>query len=513
MAKKAEPSRVAAALQYLQQMRDRAADFGGGVVDTLSDRARDFGGLAYEAFTSDPNIGRMTTAEYAQAADRPTPRLDQAAQDLGTIGRAIVTDPLGTGKAIVGGEVSRAQEAVTGPRAAGQYVGSFVDPLSLARVLKMRGPRLGLDEIKPPAATQGMSVSEMEKAVDPPYFNLEGLTTQPTRQVEIPRYDPPRGVPSYMQRLTANQKAYDQVLDWARSGMTEEGLGWYNTEALRKEFVKEFGEEVGQKNYERYIDLVAATSAGAKTPSNAKIASYYYVQGIKGEPATKPPKGSGYGHKAQNLHFKNAAEILEGGALDPIANPKRYTFGENLKGNWDYATVDKHNVRAFAIASKDPEFINTRLADPAGTPAPDWWNPKKYGEWKPEEFNPREFTQTKKVKWETIPPTWFKEAPTKTDYKAFEDLNRRLAKDLGISPAAAQAALWLGAGKVTGLGSPPVAFMKILEGRLAETARKRGISREQALKEFIRGNAPLLQMGGLAVGAGMLAPTEEQQQQ
>jgi len=136
MAKKAEPSRVAAALQYLQQMRDRAADFGGGVVDTLADRARDVGGLAYEAFTSDPNIGRMTTAEYAQAADRPTPRLDQAAQDLGTIGKAIVTQPVQTGKALVQGEVERARQAMTSSRAAGEYAGSMVDPMRIAAALR-----------------------------------------------------------------------------------------------------------------------------------------------------------------------------------------------------------------------------------------------------------------------------------------------------------------------------------------------------------------------------------------
>ena len=388
------------------------------------------------------------------------------------------------------------------PRGFGEIVGENINPLRVISAL--RGPtKLGM-------MTDGSRMAETvpleaEALADKPYFNLENLTTQPTRNVEIPRYEPPRGVPAYMQRLTGNKKAYDQVLEWAKKGMTEEGLGWYNTEELRKEFVKEFGEEVGQKNYEKYIDLVAATSAGAKTPTNAKIASYYYQQAIRGEPATKPPKGSGYGHKAQNLHFKNAAEILEGGALDPIANPKRYTFGENLKGNWDYATVDKHNVRAFAIASKDPEFINTRLADPEGTPKPAWWNAKKHGEWDAENFNPREFVQNNKVKWDSIPATWFKEAPTKTDYKAFEDLNRRLAKDLGVSPAAAQAALWLGAGERTGLGSPPVAFMKIMEGRLEATPKKRGITREQALKDFIRGNAPLLQMGGVAFGAGALA--------
>jgi hypothetical protein len=139
------PSRVAAALQYLQQMRDRAADFGGGVVDTLADRARDVGGLALEAFTSDPNIGRMTTAEYAQAADRPTPRLNQAAQNLGTIGKAIVTQPVQTGKALVQGEVERARQAMTSPRAAGEYAGSMVDPMRIAAALRKTAPIAELD--------------------------------------------------------------------------------------------------------------------------------------------------------------------------------------------------------------------------------------------------------------------------------------------------------------------------------------------------------------------------------
>lgn len=410
----------------------------------------------------------------------------------------------GVGQAMALRDLERARRAKD-PEAAAWAASNFIPFGRIMDSVRGRAPILNMT---PPDGSNFPGNAPDVVVEDAPYFNLEGITTQPSRKVDIPRYNPPRGAPAYMQRLMNNPEAYDRVLSWARRGMTDEGLGWYNTEELRKEFVKEFGEELGQKNYERYIDLVAATSAGAKTPANAKIASYYYVQGAQGQPATKPPKGSGYGHKMQALHFKNAAEILAGGQLDPIANPKRYTFGENLKGNWDFATVDKHNVRAFAIASRDPDFIETRLADPAGTPAPEWWNPKKYGAWDPEKFNPREFAQKNKIKWETIPPTWFKEAPTKTDYKAFEDLNKRIAKDLGVSPAAAQAALWLGAGDVTGLGSPPVAFMKILEGRIAETAKKRGISKEQALKEFIRGQRALLQFGGLAVGAGLLGAAQ-----
>jgi len=128
------PSRVAAALNYLERLKNQAAEFGGGVVENLADRARSAGELAYEALATDPNMGRMTTAEYAQAADRPTPRLDEAARQVGALGRAIATQPVETGKAIVQGEVERAREAMSSPRAAGQYAGSFIDPMRMARM-------------------------------------------------------------------------------------------------------------------------------------------------------------------------------------------------------------------------------------------------------------------------------------------------------------------------------------------------------------------------------------------
>lgn len=128
------PSRVAAALNYLERLKNQAAEFGGGVVENLADRARSAGELAYEALATDPNMGRMTTAEFAQAADRPTPRLDEAARQVGALGRAIITQPVETGKAIVQGEVERAREAMSSPRAAGQYAGSFINPVRMARM-------------------------------------------------------------------------------------------------------------------------------------------------------------------------------------------------------------------------------------------------------------------------------------------------------------------------------------------------------------------------------------------
>ena len=125
-------------------MRDRASEFGGGVVDTLNDRAQDVGGLAYEAFTSDPNIGRMTTAEFSQAAaDRPpTPRLDAMAQGIGAMGKALITQPLQTAKAVV---VDPVVEAFESPRAMGQFAGEFVNPMRIAAALRKTAPIAELD--------------------------------------------------------------------------------------------------------------------------------------------------------------------------------------------------------------------------------------------------------------------------------------------------------------------------------------------------------------------------------
>ena len=140
-----DPTKLAAALGYLSRLDETmkgfnagAKQFGAGVVDNLAGRAKDLGNLIYEAGTSDPNMGRMNTAEFSQAAaQRPqTPNLDQMWSDLGNMGQAIVTQPVETGKAIVTGEVQRVKDAFSDPRAAGNYAGSFIDPMKLAKMLK-----------------------------------------------------------------------------------------------------------------------------------------------------------------------------------------------------------------------------------------------------------------------------------------------------------------------------------------------------------------------------------------
>jgi hypothetical protein len=348
-----------------------------------------------------------------------------------------------------------------------------------------------------------MTPEELAAHNSQPLFDYSRLTEDPGNTAEIPRYDAPRGTPKREQRLLQNEDAYQTLLGQAKAGMTQDGVGWYNMEQLRNKFTDQLGDDAGNARFNKFMDLVAATSAGAKTDANLKIASYYLTRDAQGLPTIMPPKGSGYGHKAQNLHFSNAADILAGGdGLDPIANPKRYTFGENLKGNQDYATIDTHFMRAVGMASKDPEYITSKLADEKGAARPDFVDP---ADWDPKTFNPRQYVADHNVPWNQVPPQWFDSAPSKTNYLPLENgIGRRLAKDLGVTPAQAQAALWLGAGDVTGLGSKPLALLKILDGRLGVTGNARGITKQRALSELIGGKFPLLQLGGLGVGAGLL---------
>lgn len=148
----AGPSRIAAALDYLERLKAQAdqagtqtqlqaakvaQDFAGGVGQNLTNRARDLGQMGYEAFTSAPSTPQ-TTAEFAELASQrqPTPMLDATAQGLGQFGKALVTDPIGTGRAMVSGELERARTASTSPEAAGEYAGSFIDPMRIAKALR-----------------------------------------------------------------------------------------------------------------------------------------------------------------------------------------------------------------------------------------------------------------------------------------------------------------------------------------------------------------------------------------
>ena len=145
-----------------------------------------------------------------------------------------------------------------------------------------------------------------------------------------------------------------------RHGVDQGGRAFYNTEPLREVFLAERGAALGQTKYDKYFDLVGATSPVSEGAVNSRNAGYHYMRSEQGlppaasrwdgrrwmldEPLPKP-----WGHLEQGLHAKKVNEVLESGGLAPLTNPKIASFVENLRGNQTPVTIDRHNARIWGV--------------------------------------------------------------------------------------------------------------------------------------------------------------------
>jgi hypothetical protein len=338
-----------------------------------------------------------------------------------------------------------------------------------------------------------------------------------------------RGLPEHIQQITTDPELRAKLRTAAEAGIKAGGAYWYNAEPLRAQFISELGPQEGAKQFDRYMSLISAVSAGSEVGQNVRTASYYLNRERAGDPVQHPKTEGGpekpYGHKLQNTQFWGYRDItdpamfrddawkpgkmppdarnpdpdvrLGSTKLDSQYRPKRWTFGENLSGSQEGVTVDKHNMRLIGMLSQNPNMLKTTEAADAdyedlGVKKGDKRN------WQKEVLEGR-IPMSEAIKY----PHMWKDVPEAAHYGALEKMQQDLAKEMGISPAQLQAALWVGGGRVTGLKSLPTSFMGIVENRLARTAAERGIEPRDALKEFIRGGRALLTPAGLTVGAGL----------
>jgi hypothetical protein len=201
----------------------------------------------------------------------------------------------------------------------------------------------------------------------------------------------------------------------------------------------------------------------------------------------------------QGTQYRAYRDIQGGNPLDPEERPKRARFDANLGGNQQPVTVDKHNMRLIGMLSRDPEFLNTQIEADVNYPS--------LGIKEGDKINFREayksgrFTMDQLIE---VPAAW-KDVPETQHYGALERFQQELAKEMGLSPAQLQAALWVGGGRVTGLRSLPTSFMGAFEQRLQKTAAERGGTPQKALLDFVRGKKPLLTPLAGTIGAGAAA--------
>ena len=315
-------------------------------------------------------------------------------------------------------------------------------------------------------------------------FSREGAAQVPNvSQIDLSRYNPPRGVPQRTLDITSNPEVRAQHLALIRRGLAMSGAAWYQTAPLRDAFIQELGPEQGAASFRNFMDMVAAASPQQKVPENIRTASYYYwlnqnrlpvpERGDKpriayggGQPVSAP-----YGGLA--LWQMNVNRVMNEGGFDPHENPKPPSFSQNLQGNWAPATVDMHATLLPAMLARHPDWLTPegKALYQSGT-------------------SMDELVQN---------PSLWDSSPKKNEYPTLERYYKSLADELGITPAQVQAASWVGGGHITGLGSDAQKdFMKFVEDRIANTAAKTGQTPQEALRGFIRGRHPLLSIGPFA---------------
>lgn len=362
-------------------------------------------------------------------------------------------------------------------------------------------PRVTMGAARRTGGRRGSSApeGEMEPLAAPtvrsggggPLFDYRRLAEVPdVPQAPLPRYEPPRGVPDRVADLVDDPKVRRQMLQVVDRGEQMGGREWYNVEPLRKAFIDELGEVEGAAAFGRYVDLIGATSARNPIGSNVRTASYYHGLLSRGDPIPEKPDPP-YGGLAQGDHRRHALRLAEEGGWDPLRNPKLASYAANITGNQLPGTIDTHAARLPAMLSRDPRFLETGVQGA----------PRSGGGF--ETLNPRGMLAEGELSLKQAlerPGFWYS-VPEKNEYAAMERYYADLARRRDMTTAQAQASAWVGGGERTGLVSEPVPLLRIIENRIRLTAEQRGERPVETLRKMIRGQAPLLSVGGVSAEA------------
>ena len=162
------------------------------------------------------------------------------------------------------------------------------------------------------------------------------------------------------------------------------------------------------------------------------------------------------------------------------------THGEDLSGNYTPVAVDAHAFNFPAMLAKDPRFLadNFREKIPGS---------KEYRILKPKQmYESGDLTMDQALE---RPAIWAGR-PKENEYAAWEKMYQDHANALGAKPAQGQAGNWISGADTTDVRTEAAKpFAQHVEDKIFDTAERRGITPQQAMKDWIRGRTPLLAGG------------------
>ena len=276
---------------------------------------------------------------------------------------------------------------------------------------------------------------------------------------------------------------------------------FYNTQPLIDK-ATELGipEDVAKKQLEKLSSNYAATSPKSATEENLRSASLVSakqtakipVDSVIGSGTVDPKTGKkGISEKGYPMMIspggthRKLVDAVAAEGLNVNTQPKPYSFAKNVQGNLNGVTVDSHAIRAVIFVLNDLE--------PGKVPI-EFILPKFQKQYKK---NPTKLT------FDMIDASFATQARNKIsykpEYKIFSDIYKKVANNLSIKPAEAQALTWFNYGDRTGLVSKPKTFVDILEERIDVTAQLTNDSKDNVFKQFMQGKLPLLSLGGITL--------------
>ena len=240
------------------------------------------------------------------------------------------------------------------------------------------------------------------------------------------------------------------------------GLSWYNTEPLRLRFIEEFGPELGNNQFAKFMGLVAAASSQTPINRDIHIAMEVFSRMAKAQKSGESVSFAGIPGIMHGTHTNTMQDVMGATDLSPGsmyfgeygARPKTTRFNENLLGNLWPLTSDVHNLRLL-LGGRD---LPVRSFDPQ-------------------------------------------------QYRYAEVPQQEMASKFGVPPAMYQSATWVG-GETGVTDVRP--FLELLEERIKFNAGATGMKPDMWFKKWMRGEIPAVySIGPIAMtGTGALIASE-----
>lgn len=354
---------------------------------------------------------------------------------------------------------------------------------------------------------------------DQPLFDLNyQRNTAPQKEIPVPRAPEGKALPKFNRGakvIELTDQIASVLAERARPFVNTNVQFFYHTGPIIDKAVSlGISEETARSQLRKFAENYAATSPRTKTEENLRSASLVTAKQKAGIDLSEiiGPGGDGINEKGYpmmigpgGIHQKLVDDAAAGG-FNFNTNPKPATFVENVSGNHAGVTVDTHAIRAVfsAMNEIDPGSVPIQFIG-GKTAAKRKENQTKY------QADPASLDVSNMID-DGLATQKIDGKDVQTEYAIFSDIYKKVAEELGVTPAEAQALSWFANGDKTGLGSAPKTIVELIDERVDVTAQALGQTKDEVFRKFMRGGIPLLSLGGftlLDTGALISQPKEQ----